>query len=125
MTRASAEPVLELGAMLGEGPIWDVREQRLLFVDILGERVHWFYPERGTHHSFVAGGPVGAVVLSEDGGLVLARHDCFVRTGPSGEGPPSSKASAPTATPCASTMARSTLGAGSWPAPWTGESKRP
>ena len=87
MTQASAAPVLEVGAILGEGPVWDVREQRLLFVDILGERVHWFYPERGTHHSFVAGGPVGAVVLSEDGGLVLARHDCFVRTGPSGEGP--------------------------------------
>ena len=81
-----AEAALEVGAILGEGRVWDAREQRLLFVDILGERVHWFHPELGTHRSFVADGPVlGAVVLSEDGGLVLARHDCFVRSGPSGE----------------------------------------
>jgi sugar lactone lactonase YvrE len=85
VTRASAEPALEVGAILGEGPIWDDREERLLFVDILGERVHWFHPQLGAHHSFVADGPVGAVVLREDGGLVLARHDCFVRSGPSGQ----------------------------------------
>jgi sugar lactone lactonase YvrE len=86
VTPARAEPVLEVGATLGEGPVWDDREQQLLFVDILGERVHWFHPGLGTHHSSVTDGPVGAVALREDGGLVLARLDCFVRAGPSGEG---------------------------------------
>ncbi len=86
MTRAAAEPVLEVRATLGEGPVWDDREQRLLFVDIMGERVHWFHPGSGAHSSFAADGYVGAVVLREDGGLVLARHDCFVYAGPRGEG---------------------------------------
>ncbi len=31
--------MLAVGAMLGEGPVWDEREQELLFVDILSERV--------------------------------------------------------------------------------------
>lgn len=83
---ASADPVLRVGALLGEGPVWDDRTHRLLFVDILGERVHWFDPGAGTHSSSPADGPVGAVVLRGDGGLVLARHDCFVHAGPSGEG---------------------------------------
>ena len=86
MTRAAAEPVLEVRATLGEGPVWDDREQRLLFVDIMSERVHWFHPDSGDHSSSAADGPVGAVVLREDGGLVLARHDCFVHAGPRGEG---------------------------------------
>jgi sugar lactone lactonase YvrE len=83
---ARADVVLEVGAVLGEGPVWDDREQRLLFVDILGERVHWFWPELGTHSSSPADGPVGAVALCEDGGLLLARHDCFVHAGARGEG---------------------------------------
>jgi sugar lactone lactonase YvrE len=86
VTWAAAEPVLEVRATLGEGPVWDDREQRLLFVDIMGERVHWFHPESGAHSSSAADGYVGAVVLREDGGLVLARHDCFVYAGPQGEG---------------------------------------
>ena len=86
MTRAAAEPVLEVRATLGEGPVWDDREQRLLFVDVMGERVHWFHPESGAHSSSAADGYVGAVVLREDGGLVLARQDCFVYAGPQGEG---------------------------------------
>jgi sugar lactone lactonase YvrE len=86
VTWAAAEPVLEVRATLGEGPVWDDREQRLLFVDIMGERVHWFQPESGAHSSSAADGYVGAVVLREDGGLVLARHDCFVYAGPQGEG---------------------------------------
>ena len=43
-------------------------------------------PGSGDASSFAADGPVGAVVLREDGGLVLARHDCFVHAGPRGEG---------------------------------------
>jgi sugar lactone lactonase YvrE len=81
---ATADPVLEVGAMLGEGPVWDDREQELLFVDIVGERVHRFRPGTGEHSSFAAGGPVGAVVLAEDGDLLLTVHDRFVHTDRSG-----------------------------------------
>lgn len=63
--------------MLGEGPVWDEREQELFFVDITGAKVHRFRPSDGLHTYFSTGRPVGAVVLREDGGLVVAAHDSF------------------------------------------------
>jgi sugar lactone lactonase YvrE len=79
--------VLGVGAALAEGPVWDEREQSLLFVDIVGERVHRFHPSTGDHSSFPAGAPVGAVVLTEDGGLLMALHGRFVHVDRSGEHP--------------------------------------
>jgi len=79
-----AEVALDLHAELGEGPVWDERTQRLYFVDIAGHRVHSFKPSTGEHASFDAGRLVGAVVLREDGGLVLAAHDGFFLAEPDG-----------------------------------------
>jgi sugar lactone lactonase YvrE len=73
----TAEIALEVHAQLGEGPVWDEQLQKLSFVDIVGQRVHTFSPATGEQHTFEAGRPVGAVVLREDGGLVLAAHDAF------------------------------------------------
>ena len=73
----AAEVALGAGCRLGEGPVWDQRRQELYFVDIMGESVHGFRPSDGSHRSFSVGRPVGAVVLREDGGLVLAAHDSF------------------------------------------------
>jgi sugar lactone lactonase YvrE len=73
-----AEVALEVHAQLGEGPVWDERAQRLYFVDIVGHRVHVFWPATGEHRSFEVDRMVGAVVLRDDGGLVLAAHDAFL-----------------------------------------------
>jgi sugar lactone lactonase YvrE len=72
-----ADVALEVHAQLGEGPVWDEREQRLYFVDINDQRVHIFWPATGEHRSFDVDRSVGAVVLRDDGGLVLAAHDSF------------------------------------------------
>jgi sugar lactone lactonase YvrE len=72
-----AELALAAQAELGEGPVWDERTQELYFVDIKGHRVHVFAPENGAHRSFPTYGHVGAVVLRDDGGLVLAAQDGF------------------------------------------------
>jgi sugar lactone lactonase YvrE len=72
-----AELALAVQAELGEGPVWDERSQELYFVDIKGHRVHAFAPASGAHRSFPTFGPVGAVVLRDDGGLVLAAQDGF------------------------------------------------
>lgn len=72
-----AEPVLTVGAQLGEGPVWDDRERALYFVDILGQRVHAWEPGKGQSRSFATGCLVGAVGLRHDGGLVLACADHF------------------------------------------------
>lgn len=73
-----AEVALEVKAELGEGPVWDERQEELLFVDILDGRVHGFRPEGRSHRSFEVGRVVGAVALREDGGLVLAAEDVFM-----------------------------------------------
>jgi sugar lactone lactonase YvrE len=80
----SAEIALEVHAQLGEGPVWDEQLQKLSFVDIVGHRVHTFSPATGEHHTFETGRPVGAVVLREDGGFVLAAHDSFFLAEPDG-----------------------------------------
>jgi sugar lactone lactonase YvrE len=80
------ELALALQAELGEGPVWDERSQELYFVDIMGHRVHAFAPESGAHRSFSTNGPVGAVVLRDDGGLVIAAVDGFFFANSDGTG---------------------------------------
>lgn len=77
MTEQIAERALRVRAELGEGPVWDERRQELYFVDILGESVHAYSPADDVHRSFATGRPVGAVVLRDDGGLLLAAHTAF------------------------------------------------
>ncbi len=59
-------------AQLGEGPVWDDRNGELVWVDISGRLVHRWNPVTGATSSFATEGDVGAVVLCEDGGLVVA-----------------------------------------------------
>jgi sugar lactone lactonase YvrE len=79
MTAAAVELVLDARADLGEGPRWDPRGQRLLWVDIMRGRVHAFRPEKGACRSVDVGRPVGALVCAADGGIVLAVADGFAR----------------------------------------------
>ena len=57
---------------LGEGPVWDERSGELVRVDISGRLVHRWNPSTNESTSFATDGDVGAVVLCDDGGLVLA-----------------------------------------------------
>ena len=42
---ATATVALKTTAILSEGPHWDPKENKLLWVDILGKEVHRFDPE--------------------------------------------------------------------------------
>lgn len=67
--------VLEVRARLGEGPIWDSRQQLLYWVDIYNHRVHGFYPATGRDEYFDVGDVVGAIALAGDNKLIIAlRH---------------------------------------------------
>ena len=79
MTAAAAELVLDARAELGEGPRWDARGQRLLWVDIMSGRVHAFQPATASCRSVDVGRPVGALTLAADGGVVLAVAGGFAR----------------------------------------------
>ena len=63
MTAAAVELVLDARAELGEGPRWDARGQRLLWVDIMRGRVHAFRPAKGACRSVDVGRPVGALAV--------------------------------------------------------------
>ncbi|OLF13420.1 SMP-30/gluconolactonase/LRE family protein [Actinophytocola xanthii] len=68
----NVEVVLEAHATLGEGPVWDPRENVLRWVDIEPGEVHRFDPASGEDTAFAVGEPVGTVAARAGGGLVLA-----------------------------------------------------
>ena len=76
--RISAELVADARTTLGEGPVWDDREQCVWWVDILGESIHRTDPVTGRDEMIPVGQMVGALGLRERGGLVAAVRDGFV-----------------------------------------------
>jgi sugar lactone lactonase YvrE len=76
------ELALDARAELGEGPIWDDRRRRLLFVDIMRGHVHEFDPAANADRVLEVGEPVGAVALSTRGDWVVATGSGFSRLNP-------------------------------------------
>ena len=62
-------------AALGEGPTWDPATGRLLWIDILGSRVHTYDPATGRRTVRRTDQHVGAVKPRAGGGLVLNLRD--------------------------------------------------
>lgn len=73
----NAELLLDAQAGLGEGPVWDERARRLIWVDIMAGHVHCLDPRTGSQNTLETGEPVGAAGLRESGGLVLALQSGF------------------------------------------------
>lgn len=71
-TAPSPEVALDAGATLGEGPVWDVEREQLLWVDCAGHTVHRFDPRTGEDTAANVGHRVGSVALRWHGGLMLA-----------------------------------------------------
>jgi len=76
------ECVLDCSNHLGEGPVWDVEEARLYWVDGTGRRVGkpslWrMDPRSGKVESWSLDRDVGAMALRRGGGAVLALDDGF------------------------------------------------
>ena len=77
------EVALPAGNQIGEGPIWDDREDVLWWVDIVPCQVHRWDPASGNHVTFDAGEMVGAIALRESGPeLVLAVQSGFALLDP-------------------------------------------
>jgi sugar lactone lactonase YvrE len=72
-----AELLIDARATIGEGPIWDETRQRLLWVDIPKNHVHFFDPSSGASATKDLGQPVGAVAICSGGGLIAALRDGF------------------------------------------------
>ncbi|MDN3293256.1 SMP-30/gluconolactonase/LRE family protein [Streptomyces ficellus] len=73
MTRA--EVAVRAYAELGEGPTWDAAAGRLIWVDILGSRVHTYDPAGGHRSVMATAQHVGAAKPRAGGGLVVNLRD--------------------------------------------------
>jgi sugar lactone lactonase YvrE len=71
------EVVTAAGAELGEGPVWDVRSSRVVWVDITSRRIHLTDPVSGGSEAIEAPLQVGAVAPRAAGGFVAALQDGF------------------------------------------------
>ncbi|MEV8431906.1 SMP-30/gluconolactonase/LRE family protein [Streptomyces chartreusis] len=72
---AGYEVAVRAEAELGEGPTWDARSGRLLWIDILGSRIHSYDPVSGRRSVRTTPQHVGAVKPRAGGGLVLNLRD--------------------------------------------------
>jgi sugar lactone lactonase YvrE len=78
MTRTiSADLVDDAGARLGEGPAYDAARDRLVWVDILGKRVHVCDRSGRRVATHDVGRHVGAALPAADGTILLAVREGF------------------------------------------------
>ncbi len=71
------EVLIDAHAELGEGPLWDVAEQRLFWIDSLGAKVHSCDAHGGAPRSWDVPEHIGSLALRESGGAVVALRDGF------------------------------------------------
>lgn len=69
--------VLDVKNIVGESPVWSVREQALCWVDIPAGRVQRWQPTSGELFVRDFGQAIGSIGLRESGGLVLAMKAGF------------------------------------------------
>ncbi len=74
---STVEHILATQNIVGEGPVWNVQEQALYWVDIQGHTIHQLQPETGEHRVFAVGVAVGVLAFRLTGGLVLATKNGF------------------------------------------------
>ncbi len=68
--------------LLGEGPVWDHKTQKLYWVDIEGYAVHVLDTKSSDHGVIDVGTYVGSLCVRRSGGLILALKDRFVAFDP-------------------------------------------
>ncbi|MFF3610694.1 SMP-30/gluconolactonase/LRE family protein [Streptomyces sp. NPDC002580] len=80
----AVEVAVRAQAALGEGPTWDARARRLIWVDVLGSRVHTYDPASGRRTVLATEQHVGAAKPRAGGGLVVNLRDGVGLYGPTG-----------------------------------------
>jgi L-arabinonolactonase len=58
--------------VIGEGPVWDVTEQALYFIDILGKLVLRYDPATDVSRTWTVPDMIGSMALREQGGAIVA-----------------------------------------------------
>jgi len=66
-----------LNCDLGEGSLWDEQAQVLYWVDIIQDKVYCYNPKNNSNLAYDVGENVGAVVVTDNGKLLLALRSGF------------------------------------------------
>lgn len=69
--------VLTANMQIGEGPVWDVASQKLLWVDIVGQELNVFDPASGHNRSFQLPDIVTSATPRKGGGVLLTLRRSF------------------------------------------------
>ncbi|WP_073065600.1 SMP-30/gluconolactonase/LRE family protein [Fodinibius roseus] len=77
MQKVKASMEYQHDATLGEGPVWDEREGRLYWVDILSGTLFRYDPLTNRNRAHDVGEHLGAIGLRREGGLVMALQSGF------------------------------------------------
>lgn len=67
----TAEPLLNCGCVVGESLIWDDRTGQLIWVDMLGHKIHMLDPGTGAHHRHDTPGMVTSIGMRAGAGYVV------------------------------------------------------
>jgi L-arabinonolactonase len=71
------ELIEDARAELGEGPLWDVAEQRLYWIDSLGAMVHSCNAAGDERRTWIVPQHIGSLALREAGGAIASLRDGF------------------------------------------------
>ncbi|MDF1774486.1 MAG: SMP-30/gluconolactonase/LRE family protein [Rhizobiaceae bacterium] len=69
--------VVDAGAQLGEGTVWDPANGVLWWIDIWGQLIHRYNPQTGVDETWQAPKYLGCLGLRKSGGLVVTMADGF------------------------------------------------
>jgi sugar lactone lactonase YvrE len=84
-TPTEVTKVLSAKMQIGEGPVWDARSQRLLWVDIVGQELNVFDPADGSNKTFHFPDIVTSATPRQNGGVLLSLRRSFAFFDPTTE----------------------------------------
>ena len=65
--------------IIGEGPLWNVKEQAIYWVDIDGKKIQRYYPESSKYESFDVPKKVCLMAFREKSGMTVIKADLSIR----------------------------------------------
>jgi sugar lactone lactonase YvrE len=79
MHETEATLILDARDVVGESLVWDERRSRLVWVDIIGRRIHRLDPVSGAHETWPTPDLVTSIGLREDGGAIVGLRKDIAR----------------------------------------------
>ncbi len=71
------EAIVDCKTILGEGPLWDVAEQRLYWIDSYGGTIYRSKPDGSDVEQWDVGAKIGSLALRDRGGAIVSLQDGF------------------------------------------------